>query len=195
MNSDTMTMMIEQTYLSNQFLIAMPTLADPNFFQTVTYISEHNAGGALGLVINRPLGLTLGQLLDHLQIATDQAELAALPIYQGGPVQPEQGFVLHRPIGQWSSTLHVTEQIGITTSRDILQAVAHGEGPEQLLVTLGYAGWGPGQLERELAENAWLSGPADPDILFCTPNEQRWWAAAALLGVDLNLLSAHAGHA
>lgn len=187
--------MIEPTYLTNQFLIAMPTLADPNFFQTVTYISEHNASGALGLVINRPLHLSLGQLLEHLQIATDRPDLTAMPIYHGGPVQPEQGFVLHSPIGQWSATLRVTDRIGITTSRDILQAVARGAGPEYLLVTLGYAGWGPGQLERELAENAWLSGPADPDILFHTPSDRRWSAAAALLGIDLTLLSSHAGHA
>jgi putative transcriptional regulator len=187
--------MTEPTYLSNQFLIAMPTLADPNFFQTVTYISEHNANGALGLVINRPLGLSLGQLLEHLDITTDRLDLATQPIYQGGPVQPEQGFVLHRPVGRWGATLRVTEDIGITTSRDILQAVAHGEGPEQLLVTLGYAGWGAGQLEQELVDNAWLFGPADPDILFQTPSDQRWQAAAALMGIDLTLLSAHAGHA
>ncbi len=187
--------MIEPSYLTNQFLIAMPTLADPNFFQTVTYISEHNASGALGLVINRPLNLSLGQLLEHLQIVTDRPDLAALPIYHGGPVQPEQGFVVHSPVGHWGATLRVTDDIGITTSRDILQAVARGEGPEHLLVTLGYAGWGPGQLEQELAENAWLSSPADFDILFHTPSDQRWLAAAALLGIDLNLLSANAGHA
>lgn len=187
--------MTEPTYLSNQFLIAMPTLADPNFFQTVTYISEHNASGALGLVINRPLSLSLGQLLEHLQITTNRFDLAALPVYQGGPVQPEQGFVLHSPVGHWGATLRVTERIGITTSRDILQAVARGEGPEQILVTLGYAGWGPGQLEQELADNAWLFGPADSDILFQTPSDQRWQAAAALMGIDLTLLSAHAGHA
>ncbi len=187
--------MIMQTYLTNQFLIAMPALADPNFSQTVTYISEHNANGALGLVINRPLNLTLGQLLEHLQITTERTDLAIQPIYYGGPVQPEQGFVIHSPIGKWGATLRVTEQIGITTSRDILQAVARGDGPERLLVTLGYAGWGPQQLERELAENAWLSSPADFNILFQTPSEQRWSAAAALLGIDLNLLSSDAGHA
>lgn len=187
--------MIETTYLTNQFLIAMPALADPNFFQTVTYISEHNASGALGLVINRPLGLSLGQLLEHLQITTDRPDIAALPIYQGGPVQPEQGFVIHTPVGQWGATLHVSDQIGITTSRDILQAIARGEGPQQLLITLGYAGWGPGQLEREIAENTWLSTPADPDIVFHKPSDQRWTAAAALLGIDLHLLSTHAGHA
>jgi len=187
--------MAEPTYLTNQFLIAMPALADPNFFQTVTYISEHNASGALGLIVNRPLSLMLDRLLEHLQIATDRLDLAALPVYQGGPVQPEQGFVIHSPVGHWGATLHVTAEIGITTSRDILQAVARGEGPEHLLVTLGYAGWGPGQLEREMAENAWLSTPADPDILFHKPSDQRWFAAAGLLGIDLNLLSADAGHA
>jgi putative transcriptional regulator len=187
--------MTESTYLTHQFLIAMPALADPNFFQTVVYISEHNPSGALGLVINRPLNLSLGQLLEHLQIATDRPDLAAMPVFHGGPVQPEQGFVLHSPVGHWGATLRVTERIGITTSRDILQATARGEGPESLLVTLGYAGWGPGQLEQELVENAWLSGPADFDILFHTPSERRWLAAAALLGIDLNLLSTDAGHA
>ena len=193
-NSDTMTM-TESTYLTDQFLIAMPALADPNFFQTVIYIGEHNANGALGLVINRPLNLSLEQLLDHLKITTDRFDLTKTPVYAGGPVQPEQGFVLHSPVGHWGSTLSVNEQIGITTSRDILQAVADGQGPAHLLVALGYAGWGPGQLERELVENAWLSSPADFRILFSTPSEQRWLAAAALLGIDLNLLSSDAGHA
>lgn len=187
--------MIETTYLTNQFLIAMPALADPNFFQTVTYIGEHNANGALGLVINRPLALSIHQLLEHLEIPTQRTEITNRPIFQGGPVQPEQGFVIHQPLGDWGATLQVTEQIGITTSRDILEAVARGEGPPDLLVTLGYAGWGPGQLEQELAANAWLSVPADFNILFYTPNEQRWSAAAALLGIDLNLLSGDAGHA
>ena len=187
--------MTKSTYLTHQFLIAMPALTDPNFFQTVVYISEHNPSGALGLVINRPLNLSLGQLLEHLQIATDRPDLAAMPVFHGGPVQPEQGFVLHSPVGHWGATLRVTERIGITTSRDILQATARGEGPESLLVTLGYAGWGPGQLEQELVENAWLSGPADFDILFHTPSERRWLAAAALLGINLNLLSTDAGHA
>lgn len=187
--------MTEPTYLTHQFLIAMPALADPNFFQTVIYISEHNANGALGLVINRPLDLTLTQLLDHLHIATQRLELSETPIHYGGPVQPEQGFVLHRPVGHWGATLCITDQIGITTSRDILQAVADGQGPDDLLITLGYAGWGPGQLEQELAENAWLSSPVDADILFHTPSDRRWLAAAALLGIDLNLLSSDAGHA
>ncbi len=187
--------MTEPTYLSHQFLIAMPTLADPNFFQTVTYITEHNANGALGLVINRPLNLTLNQLLEHLNLSSDRPEVAEIPVYHGGPVQPEQGFVLHSPVGHWGATLRVNNDIGITTSRDILQAVARGEGPDHLLVALGYAGWGPGQLEQEMADNAWLSSPFDFDIVFATPSDQRWLAAAALLGIDLNLLSSHVGHA
>jgi putative transcriptional regulator len=194
LNSDTIPM-IESTYLSHQFLIAMPTLADPNFFQTVTYITEHSVNGALGLVINRPLNLTLNQLLEHLNLSADRPELTQIPVYHGGPVQPEQGFVLHSPVGQWGSTLRVNDDIGITTSRDILQAVARGQGPEYLLVALGYAGWGPGQLEQEMADNAWLSSPFDFDILFEIPSDQRWLAAAALLGIDLNLLSSHVGHA
>jgi len=187
--------MNETTYLTNQFLIAMPGLADPNFFQTVTFISEHNASGALGIVVNRPLKLTLGELFEHLKITSERPDIAAMPIYSGGPVQPEQGFVVHTPVGDWGSTLRVTDSVGITTSRDILQALACGEGPDQSLIALGYAGWGAGQLEREMAENAWLSGPADAAILFQTPSEQRWSAAAALLGVDLGLLSGDAGHA
>lgn len=187
--------MTETTYLTNQFLIAMPSLMDPNFFQTVTYISEHNAGGALGIVINRPLNLTLRELLEHLRISIEKPEIGSVPVYFGGPVQTEQGFVIHSPLGEWGSTLRVSDRIGITTSVDILQALARGEGPDQLLVALGYAGWGQGQLEREMAENAWLSGPTDPTILFQVPSEKRWSAAAALLGIDLNLLSGDAGHA
>lgn len=187
--------MSEATYLTDQFLIAMPNLADPNFFHTVTYISEHNASGALGIVINRPLTLTLGDLLEHLEIPIAIPDIAAMPVYSGGPVQPEQGFVVHSPVGYWGATLKVTDTIGITTSRDILEALAQGRGPARILVALGYAGWGPGQLEREMVENAWLSSPADAAILFHTPIPQRWMAAAALLGVDLNLLSSGAGHA
>jgi putative transcriptional regulator len=187
--------MIESSYLSNQFLIAMPLLADPNFHQTVTYIGEHNDNGALGIVINRPLALTVGELLAHLNIPLERPDIAAMPIYAGGPVQPEQGFVVHTPLGQWNCTLRVSDQIGITTSRDILHALAQGEGLQHALVALGYAGWGPGQLEQELVQNAWLSSPSDLDILFDLPSARRWAAAAALLGVDLNRLSGDAGHA
>lgn len=182
-------------YLQHQFLIAMPKLGDPNFFQTVTYIYEHNAERALGLVINRPLNLTLHELLSHLQIRAGRNPLTEAAVFSGGPVRPEQGFVIHTPAAGWEATVEVADDIGVTVSRDILLAIAAGQGPSRALLALGYAGWGPGQLEREMAENAWLSTPADPDVLFATPAEQRWQAAAALLGVDLSLLSGDVGHA
>jgi putative transcriptional regulator len=182
-------------YLTNQFLIAMPGLEDPNFFHSVTYICEHNEQGALGLVINRPLDMHLGEILQHIQLQHSEPEARQMQVRLGGPVQQDRGFVLHEPLGDWEATLKVTDRIGITSSIDILQAIAKNEGPEHSLITLGYAGWGAGQLEQEMAENAWLSGPADPDILFNRPDEERWKAAAASLGVDLDLLSGEAGHA
>ena len=187
--------MITQQHLTNQFLIAMPSLEDPNFFHSVTYICEHNDEGALGLIINRPLEIQLGEILEHINLKQATPESRQIPVHLGGPVQRERGFVLHDPLGDWEATLKVTDRIGITSSIDILAAIARNEGPERSLIALGYAGWGAGQLERELADNAWLSGPADPEILFSTPDEQRWKAAAALLGVDLNLLTEEAGHA
>lgn len=186
--------MVGTTHLANHFLIAMPQLADPNFSQTVTYICEHNGDGALGIVINRPLELRLGEVLAHMDLAADRDGIAALPVYLGGPVQTDRGFVLHRGPRRWAATLPVSDDISVTSSRDILDDIAHGQGPEQMLVALGYAGWGAGQLEREMAENSWLSGPADPEILFEVPDETRWAAAAARLGVDLSLLSGQAGH-
>ena len=182
-------------YLTNQFLIAMPGLEDPNFFHSVTYICEHNDEGALGLVVNRPLDMQLGEILQHVQLSQAEPEARQIQVHLGGPVQQDRGFVLHEPLGEWDATLKVTDQIGITSSMDILQAIARNEGPERTLITLGYAGWGAGQLEQEMAENAWLSGPAHPDILFDTPDEERWKAAAASLGIDLDLLSGEAGHA
>ena len=187
--------MLETTYLNNQFLIAMPGLRDPNFFQTVTYICEHNSEGALGIIINRPLQLTLAELFEHLDLPDLPRKRGEEKVFYGGPVQQEQGFVIHTPLGNWEATLKITEQIGVTTSRDILRDLASGEGPTQSLFALGYAGWQAGQLEQEIVDNAWLSGPAAADVLFATPVEQRWSAAAALLGVDLNLLSGGAGHA
>ena len=181
--------------LTNQFLIAMPALADPNFNRTVTYMCTHNEDGAMGIVINRPSELTLGEVFEHMSIATSEKRLANTPVLQGGPVRRERGFVLHEPPGDWDSVLKVSSEIGIATSRDILTALASGEGPAQSLVALGYAGWGAGQLEREVLENAWLSGPADRSIIFDTPFEQRWERAASLLGVDVRLLSGDAGHA
>lgn len=181
--------------LTNHFLIAMPNLADPNFFHTVTYICEHNAEGAMGLVVNRPLELQFHELLEHLELETSDAELANLTIYQGGPVQTERGFVLHNNEGQWDASIPVTSKLAVTMSQDIIEAIANGEGPSQYLITLGYAGWGDGQLEDELAANAWLNGPADASIIFDLPVEQRWTAAAAHLGVELSRLSNDVGHA
>ncbi|MDY6991539.1 MAG: YqgE/AlgH family protein [Pseudomonadota bacterium] len=188
-------MTLERTYLTNHFLIAMPNLADPNFFHTVTYICMHNEEGAMGIVINRPMDVDLGDVLEHMEIEAQDPIASRLPIFEGGPVQRERGFVIHRPPGQWDAMLTVSESLGITTSRDILGAIACGQGPQQVLIALGYAGWGAGQLEQELAENAWLSIPADNQIIFETPPEKRWEAAAARLGVDLTLLSNDAGHA
>jgi putative transcriptional regulator len=181
--------------LSNHFLIAMPALDDPNFHHTTTYICEHDEDGALGVVINRPLNMKLIEIFKHMDIKPGSDEVSSWPVYMGGPVQSDRGFVLHEPSGDWEATLKVTDKIGITSSRDILQAIAAGEGPEKAIVTLGYAGWGAGQLEQELAANTWLSGPASAKIVFDTPSEERWMAAAALLGVDLNLLSSDMGHA
>jgi len=186
--------MHEQTFLSNQFLIAMPGLHDPNFERTVTYLCEHGPQGALGIIVNRPLELSLADLFGNLGMGVpDGAKLQSL--FFGGPVHPEQGFVLHRSGGHWQSSLSTGDGLSITPSRDILEAMARGEGPEEVLVALGYAGWGPGQLERELGENSWLSAPADTDVIFHRPPTERWDAAAALLGVDLRLLAPAAGHA
>lgn len=183
------------TSLANHFLIAMPRLADANFFRSVTLICEHSAEGAMGLIINRATDLTLGDVFAQLDIETGHPDTASEPVYLGGPVQNNRGFVLHEPLGQWDSTLAVTESIGVSTSRDILEAMARQQGPEHSLVTLGYAGWSPGQLEREIAENSWLHCPADRAILFEVPAAERWQAAATLAGVDLNRLSGEAGHA
>ena len=186
MNSD--------TSLRDHFLIAMPALHDPNFDHTVTYICEHNEEGAMGILINRTMSLTMAEVLQQMNIEPSSHFDTAMKIHEGGPVQQEHGFVVHSPVGAWQASLQVGEDIALTTSSDILSAIAHGEGPKQYLIALGYAGWGPGQLEQELADNAWLSGPADKRILFELPLEERWAAAAALLGVDINLLSNEIGH-
>lgn len=187
--------MDETAYLTNHFLIAMPGLADANFARTVTYICQHSEQGAMGVVVNRPMEINLGQVLKHMQIDTSGCPDVDRPVYSGGPVQPEHGFVLHTPAGAWDTSLRVTDEIAVTTSRDVLTAIARGEGPTEYLLALGYAGWGEGQLEFEMAQNAWLSGPADPQILFRASAEQCWLEAARWLGVDLHLLSNEAGHA
>ena len=183
------------TSFSNQFLIAMPGLGDPNFFRTVTLICEHGPEGAMGIIINRPIDLTLSDVFSQLEIEGPDSDVAHQFVHLGGPIQNNRGFVLHEPLGSWESTLAVTETLGISTSRDILVAMANNGGPEHCLLALGYAGWGPGQLEQEMADNAWLSGPATSEILFKTPPEARWSAAAHLLGVDMTRLCGDAGHA
>ncbi len=187
--------MDEQATLTNHFLIAMPTLEDPNFHQAVAYMCEHNDEGGLGIIVNHPTEVTLGELLEHLELEPATAAIAGQTVYMGGPVQRERGFVLHNPGGDWDSSLQVSEDVCVTTSRDILAAIAEGKGPSRYLVALGYAGWEAGQLEEELAQNAWLNGPASPDIIFERDSSERWQAAAALLGVDMTLLSSDAGHA
>jgi putative transcriptional regulator len=183
-----------ESNLTNHFLIAMPGLQDPNFHHTVTYICEHNDQGAMGIVINRPMTIQLGEILEQMEIPAKPGAVNQ-PVFVGGPVQIDRGFVLHPSERRWDSTLEITPEISVTTSRDILEAMAADEGPNLSLIALGYAGWGSHQLEDEMAANAWLSGPANLDIIFRRPAEERWEAAARLLGVDLNLMSGDAGHA
>ena len=183
------------TFLKNHFLIAMPTLMDPNFFHTVTYICEHNRQGAMGIVINQPVELTVAEVVEHLGFSATAGKHLQQSVYRGGPVETERGFVLHKPIGHWESTLSITKTIGLSTSNDIVEALAQGQGPAQCLMALGYAGWGAGQLEQELAENSWLSAPADESVLFETDADKRWEAAAALMGVDIKQLTGAMGHA
>ena len=187
--------MSDPGFLTNQFLIAMPNLMDPNFFHSVTYICEHNENGAMGIVINQPVDLTLGELISQIGMQPTTSFMMDQNVYRGGPVDTERGFVLHQPLGEWESTLPIAGDIGISTSNDIVKAIAEGRGPLQYLVALGYAGWAPGQLEQEMVANAWLSGPSDARIIFDTRVEKRWEAAARLLGVDINQMTGDAGHA
>ena len=181
--------------LTHHFLIAMPSMADPYFAKSLTYVCEHNDQGALGVVINRPIDMTLQALFERLSLTLKHKDLSDAPIYFGGPVQTDRGFVLHEPAGNWQSTLRVGDAIGLTTSKDILEAVGRGEGPQKLLVTLGYAGWSAGQLEHELGQNAWLTVEAKDAIIFDLPAEERLPAAMELLGVDYARLADSAGHA
>ena len=181
--------------LTHHFLIAMPSMADPYFAKSLTYVCEHNEQGALGVVINRPIDMTLQALFERLSLTLKHKDLSDAPIYFGGPVQTDRGFVLHEPAGNWQSTLRVGDAIGLTTSKDILEAVGRGEGPQKLLVTLGYAGWSAGQLEHELGQNAWLTVEAKDAIIFDLPSEERLPAAMELLGVDYARLADSAGHA
>ncbi len=181
--------------LRNHFLLAMPSLTDAIFANRVTYICEHNEHGAMGIVINQPLDLCVEEVLEHLNLSAS-GRLKQTPVMAGGPVHMDRGFVLHRPGHRsWESTLEVTDEISLTTSRDILVSIADDDGPEDCLVALGYAGWSAGQLEAEISDNSWLTLPAESAIIFDTPCHLRMSTAAASLGVDMNLLSGEAGHA
>lgn len=181
--------------LGNQLLIAMPGMADPNFHESVTLICEHNAEGALGIIINRPLDLTLSDLLEQLSLEAPDRATAEAPVLSGGPVAPDRGFVLHEPGARYESSVAVSDGIHLTLSRDILDAMAAGRGPGRSVVALGYAGWDAGQLEAEIRANSWLNVTATPEIVFDVPFGDRWLHATRALGIDVNNLSSDAGHA
>ncbi len=184
-----------ETVLTNQLLIAMPGMVDPNFSTTVTLICEHNDDGALGIVINRPLTLKLSGLFEQLCVDHADPIAGADPVLAGGPVGTERGFVLHSPGWNYDNTLRVSDDIQLTLSRDVIDAMASGEGPEKSLVALGYAGWEAGQLEYEMLANSWLNVPATPELVFDTPFAKRWDYAARTLGIDIAQMSPDAGHA
>ena len=181
--------------LQGSFLIAANHLRDPNFYRSVVLMLDHNDQGAMGLVINRPMEIDLATLFRRIELDLNPSGLARSAVMQGGPVQTDRGFVLHQPVGDWGSTVVVNDDIGLTSSRDVLEAVAAGTGPERILVMLGYAGWGPGQLEDEISRNAWLTVEADASIIFNTPADERLARAFALLGINPAFLASAAGHA
>jgi len=181
--------------LANQLLIAMPSMADPNFSSTVTLICEHNDEGALGIVINRPMTMKLAGLFEQLDLEDPDPGTADDPVLMGGPVGPERGFVLHDTSHSYENSLPVSDDICLTLSRDVIDAMATGDGPDKTLVALGYAGWEAGQLEHEMLANSWLNVPATPDIVFDMPFNDRWSAAAREIGIDISRMSTDAGHA
>jgi putative transcriptional regulator len=187
--------MSDSDYLTNQLLIAMPTLGDPNFAQTVTLVCDHSSRGALGLILNKPLPMRMAEIFEQLEIEIAVGRLSERQVLRGGPMQTDRGFVLHRAGGEWDSTLKVSDTIHVTTSRDILAAMARGQGPEEAVVALGYAGWDGGQLEEEIRQNAWLNAPVDLGLIFELPFESRWAAAGRLLGVELSRISPISGNA
>ena len=187
---------------TNQFLIAMPSAREGAFAGTVIYMCEHTDEGALGLVINKPIDIKLKNLFEKVELSLDREDLADVPVYFGGPVQTERGFVLHERLGgsegeggHYNSSLQIPGGLEMTTSRDVLEALSSGAGPKKILVTLGYSGWGAGQLEDEMSRNGWINVGAEPGIIFDTPVEQRYDKALSLLGIDVNMLSGEAGHA
>lgn len=181
--------------LANNLLVAMPSLADGHFAQSVTLVCEHSDKGALGIVLNKPLDMKLGDVLAQMKLDATEPKTAELPVLRGGPVHTDRGFVLHRPGGAWDSTHKISEQVQVTTSRDVLAAIARGEGPRDAFIALGYAGWEPGQLEQEILDNAWLSLPVNEQLIYEVPFEQRWQAAWQMLGVHSSRVSLVAGHA
>lgn len=185
----------ESSPLSNQLLVALPALHDPHFARSVTLVCQHDGDGAMGVMINRASDYTLGEVLQQMGIHSDSEALQSQIVLAGGPVHPERGFVLHDGAREWDSTLAVGEGLFLTTSRDVLEALARGDGPEQAVVALGCAGWGAGQLEQELVDDSWLMVPAGRELLFGVPLEQRWQAAAGSIGVDLVNYASQSGHA
>ena len=183
------------TSLANRLLVALPSLHDPNFARSVTLLCQHDGDGAMGVVVNRVSEYTLGEVFRQMGIASDDEALQARVVLAGGPVHPERGFVIHDGDGEWDSSLQIGDGLRLTTSRDVLEAMARGEGPAQATVALGCAGWGSGQLEQELVEDSWLLVPVAPAIVFDLPLEQRWQAAAGSIGVDLVNVASHSGHA
>lgn len=187
--------MNESSYLTNQLLIAMPAMGDPNFSQTVALICDHSPRGALGLIVNKPLPMRMNEIFQQLEIEISTGPLSEQQVLRGGPMQTDRGFVVHRAGGDWDSTLKVSEALHVTTSRDILAAMARGDGPAEAMVALGYAGWDGGQLESEIRANVWLSVPVDLPLIFELPFEARWEAAGRLLGVELSRISPMSGNA
>jgi putative transcriptional regulator len=185
----------ESGYLTNQLLIAMPSMGDPNFSQTVALICDHSSQGALGVIVNKPLPMRMAEIFEQLDIQIAAGPLPRRQVLRGGPMQTDRGFVVHRAGGEWDSTLKVSDTLHVTTSRDILAAMARGQGPEDAVVALGYAGWDGGQLEAEIRANAWLSAPVDLGLIFDLPFESRWEAAGRLLGVELTRISPISGNA
>jgi len=187
--------MSDSGYLTNQLLIAMPTMGDPNFAQTVALVCDHSSRGALGLILNKPLPMRMSEIFEQLEIELPGGPLSERQVLRGGPMQTDRGFVVHRAGGEWDSTLKVSDTIHVTTSRDILAAMARGEGPAEAVVALGYAGWDAGQLEREIRENTWLVCDADETLIFGDDHEHKWSQALAKLGISADRLSSEAGRA
>jgi putative transcriptional regulator len=186
---------MQSVNLTDHFLIAMPAMTDPYFSRTLVYIAEHNDQGALGVIVNRPIDMSLATLFEKIDLPLEARGFADLPVFFGGPVQTDRGFVLHRPVGEWQSTLAINQHVGLTSSRDVLLAVAREGQPQDIMVTLGYSGWSAGQLEQELAQNAWLTVAAEARILFDLPYEDRLASAMETLGIDFTNLAESAGHA